>query len=94
MQACAGTHDHYRSALGLALHVMRSQSDGVHDTAEVDIQSVFVGFLQLSIRVNSKAQVVSAWTDSSIRKNVVDLSVLFLSCFEDPCQVTPLSYIS
>jgi hypothetical protein len=58
---------------------MRTQRDGVHNAAEVDVQGVLVWLFGVTICVELEAEVVCAGTDPGVSKDIVD-SAVFVFC--------------
>lgn len=68
---------------------MHTQDSGVDNTLETNINQLMAWLLELPSLVSSKAEVVGAGTDTSIRKDIVDAAVVLVGGLEEGAEVGP-----
>ena len=79
----ARAHQHDSAALRLLLHVMESQTSGVNNAFQHDINSFTVWLLQITTSISLELQVVGARTNASIGEDIIDVAVDFDRFFEE-----------
>ncbi len=93
LDTSARAHQHNSAALRLRFHVMESQTRGVDNAFQHDINSFTVRLLRITTSIGLELQVVGARTNASIGEDIIDMAVDFDSLFEEGNQFGPVRHV-